>query len=166
MAKGFTKDGKFRPTGSKGKSSRQKSVDPTPIQIAKVKPNDPNIEATDGEIFIFDDDGQEVVMWNKDEWIEDPSIIPAIKNAVRLAKKGKVEELKELITLPKTDFDPEVQRVFQIFEDFQNALAIKDDALAIRLSEKFDKEKEKLNSEQLFAVDEKVFDFKGEEREA
>jgi len=33
MAKGFKKGGKFRPTGNKGKSSKQKSIEPFSIKL-------------------------------------------------------------------------------------------------------------------------------------
>ena len=172
MAKGFKDSkGNFRPTGNKGVSSREKTTHPTGMQIAKVKPNDPNVAVEEefGKSFvtIFDDDGQEVVTWVEDEWIEDPSIIPAIKNAVRLAKQGKVEEIKRMINFEEfhPEFDPEVERVFQIFVDSQNAIKIKDDALSIRQSEKFEEEIQKLNSKQQFAIRAKVVEFLDEDDE-
>ncbi len=36
MAKGFTKDGKFRPTGNNGSSSQEKSIEPKGMKMMKV----------------------------------------------------------------------------------------------------------------------------------
>ena len=36
-------------------------------------------------IYITKDNGEEVVMWDEQEWRDDPTVVPAIANAVRLA---------------------------------------------------------------------------------
>lgn len=46
-----------------------------------------NLEGVEGAIYIFDedDDDREVIMWDSTEWIEDPSLVFVIANAIRLA---------------------------------------------------------------------------------
>ena len=61
-----------------------------------------NVMVTENEVIIWDDAGVEVAIWVKQEWEEDPeSAIPAIRNAIRLANQGKVEELKKMIDFDK-----------------------------------------------------------------
>ena len=44
-----------------------------------------NIDICDEEITISMKDGTEIVHWTIDEWEEDPTIVPAIANAIRMA---------------------------------------------------------------------------------
>jgi len=60
-----------------------------------------NVTVEKDHVLIFDDDGQEIVIWVSDEWEEDPTIIPAIRNAIRLANQGKVEDMKKAIDYDK-----------------------------------------------------------------
>ena len=43
------------------------------------------VDICEEEITISTEDGLEVVHWTCDEWNEDPSIVPAIANAIYLA---------------------------------------------------------------------------------
>ena len=43
------------------------------------------VEILEEEITISLEDGTEVVHWVEDEWLEDPTIVPAIAEAVNLA---------------------------------------------------------------------------------
>jgi len=56
-----------------------------------------NVEIAKDHVVIFDDDGREVVYWDKKEWEDEPEIKPIIKNYIKLANQGKVEEIKEAI---------------------------------------------------------------------
>lgn len=127
MVKGFTKDGKFHPINNNTKGVRKSRDQSTKTQgvrkarnrfhpkgykpptFGKKKPegtweitktdygSSKNVEIFNDEVTIYDDNGQEVVKWISDEWKEDPSIIPAIKNAIKLAKQGRIDEIKERI---------------------------------------------------------------------
>ncbi len=56
-----------------------------------------NVEIFTDSVHIYDNNGQEVVMWDSKEWKDDPSIIPAIKNYIKLAKEGRVDEIKKMV---------------------------------------------------------------------
>ena len=53
------------------------------------------VEVCEEEITISTEDGLEVVHWVCDEWEEDPTIVPAIANAIHLA----YTDPKELIRI-------------------------------------------------------------------
>ncbi len=58
---------------------------------------DTKIEINDGEIQISYK-GEQVVYWIKDEWEEDPSIVPSIANAILLASTD-IHKLIELVKI-------------------------------------------------------------------
>jgi len=60
-----------------------------------------NIDICSEEITISMRDGTEVVHWVEDEWVEDPTIVPAIANAIHLAHSDQ----KKLIVLNKEHID-------------------------------------------------------------
>lgn len=45
---------------------------------------------TDGSIHLLID-GEEVVMWDSAEWVEDPSLVYVIANAIRKGYDGELE---------------------------------------------------------------------------
>jgi len=55
------------------------------------------IEIEQDHITIFNNQGYEVVHWIEDEWIEDPTIILAIANAIKMAytKPGELIEINK-----------------------------------------------------------------------
>ena len=59
------------------------------------------VEIDNTEITIYDEQGYEVVHWVDTEWMEDPSIVPAIANAIRMA----FEEPERLIKINKKHID-------------------------------------------------------------
>jgi hypothetical protein len=59
------------------------------------EPSGPEVEVGDDSIHIYEGD-QEIVMWDREEWEEDPSIVPAIANAIRLAYTD-MDTLRNLI---------------------------------------------------------------------
>ncbi len=124
--KGFTKDGKFHPIKpynkvrkSRDNTTKEQGVRKSrnrfhpkgykPPTFGKKKPagtweitkteygSSKNVEITKDHVVIFDDDGREVVYWDKKEWEDEPEIKPIIKNYIKLANQGKVEEIKEAI---------------------------------------------------------------------
>jgi hypothetical protein len=52
------------------------------------------IKFTDESIGVYLPDGKEVVFWHKDEWIEDPSIVFCIANAIKMAGENSEQLLK------------------------------------------------------------------------
>jgi hypothetical protein len=60
---------------------------------------DTEIKINDGEIQISHK-GEQVVYWVSDEWEEDPSIVPAIANAIFLATTD-IHRLIELVKLKR-----------------------------------------------------------------
>lgn len=54
------------------------------------------IEIDDDHVAIIHK-GKEIVGWNKDEWNEDPSIVPSIANAILLGATD-VERLKKILS--------------------------------------------------------------------
>ena len=52
-------------------------------EITETKYGSKNVVRDQNEVTIYDDNGQEVVKWIRDEWEEDQSIIHSIKNAKR-----------------------------------------------------------------------------------
>lgn len=54
-------------------------------------------------IRIADAEGREIVMWERSEWREDPSIVPSIVNAVRLALAEGPEAVAERIDRPVSE---------------------------------------------------------------
>ena len=53
------------------------------------------IEIDELHVTVYDEEGYEVVHWVDVEWMEDPSIVPAIANAIRMAS----EEPERLIKI-------------------------------------------------------------------
>lgn len=58
------------------------------------------IKFGEDQISIFDNKG-EVVMWTEQEWVEDPSIVFSITNAVKMAVEGKDLRKKLAVKLRK-----------------------------------------------------------------
>jgi hypothetical protein len=50
----------------------------------------------EGNVFIYDTDGTELVMWTSDEY-EDPTAAIAALNAIRLVDLGQIEYLKYIL---------------------------------------------------------------------
>ena len=59
------------------------------------------VEIYPEEITIYMEDGTEVVHWVEDEWEEDPTIVPAIANAIHMAHTVP----DKLLTLNKKHID-------------------------------------------------------------
>ena len=49
------------------------------------------VDICEDEVTIYTEDGTEVVHWVCDEWIEDPTIVPSIANAIHLAHTDPVK---------------------------------------------------------------------------
>jgi hypothetical protein len=58
----------------------------------------PEVIITESSVTILHDD-EEIVHWVSDEWEEDPSIVPSITNAIKLAYTD-VFELRRLVGKP------------------------------------------------------------------
>jgi hypothetical protein len=54
------------------------------------------VETTEEDVVIFDDNGDELVYWHRQEWIEDPKLPTTIVNAVTLALTDPEQFLKTL----------------------------------------------------------------------
>lgn len=54
---------------------------------------------TEGSIHLFNPDGSEKVMWVSDEWVEDPSLVYVIVNAV-VQESPDTKIVNDLLTLP------------------------------------------------------------------
>lgn len=53
------------------------------IKIDMVGADETNgYDATEYGVYVYGRDGEEIVSWTGDEWIEDPSIVAAIVNAI------------------------------------------------------------------------------------
>jgi len=65
------------------------------IKFTKLAKGKPNVKVFGGDIYIYDKHGNEIVSWVSSEWKEDPSIIPSIKNAIKLSNNP--EKLKRVI---------------------------------------------------------------------
>ena len=48
------------------------------------------------DIISIDENGQEILMWIKDEWINDPNVVFTIANAITLAYTNPAELKKNL----------------------------------------------------------------------
>lgn len=46
------------------------------------------------DIISINEKGQEIAMWIKDEWVDDPNVVFSIANAIKLAYTN-IEKLKE-----------------------------------------------------------------------
>ena len=57
----------------------------------------PDVRIEGDRISLYDEDGKEVVGWVSDEWVEDPDVVYAIVNAVRIAYERGVSYVAELI---------------------------------------------------------------------
>jgi hypothetical protein len=57
-----------------------------------------NARITGEDITLLDDD-KELIYWHADEWIGDPSLVPAIANAIRLGYVGGAAAVKERLAL-------------------------------------------------------------------
>lgn len=55
------------------------------------------VEVNDGGVYIYDNNGEEIVCWVKSEWEEDPTIVPAIINAVNIVLTLGPDELRKMI---------------------------------------------------------------------
>lgn len=87
---------RFHPKGYKPPTFGKKKPEGK-WEITETSYGSKNVVRDHDEVTIYDDNGQEVVKWIRDEWEEDPSVIPAIKNAIKLANEGKIDELKQRI---------------------------------------------------------------------
>ena len=58
----------------------------------------PEVIITESSVTILHDD-EEIVHWVSDEWEEDPSIVPSIANAIKLAYTD-IFELRRLVGKP------------------------------------------------------------------
>ncbi|MCP6727440.1 MAG: hypothetical protein KJI69_05525 [Patescibacteria group bacterium] len=108
MVKGHMEKDGFHPhTDYKGvRKSRDQTAKTEGVRLKRkgqlFKPQESrNVMVGKNEVIIWDDDGVEVAIWVRQEWEEDPSAIPAIRNAIRLANQGKVEEIKKAIDFDK-----------------------------------------------------------------
>ena len=63
------------------------------------------VEIYPEEITISLEDGTEVVHWVEDEWLEDPTIVPAIANAIHLAHTAP----DDLIVLNQKHIDSQTE---------------------------------------------------------
>ena len=63
------------------------------------------------EITISMRDGTEVVHWVEDEWIEDPTIVPAIANAIHLAHTAPYKSL--VLNKEHIDAQKEINRRYK-----------------------------------------------------
>lgn len=52
---------------------------------------------TSDAIYIYDDNGTEIVSWTEQEWIDDPSIVPSICNAIYIRLTEGAQGLREAI---------------------------------------------------------------------
>ncbi len=144
--KGFKdSSGKFHPIRNKRSPSKTHRFHPKgykPPTFGKKKPagkweitktdysGSKNVEIFTDSVHIYDDNGQEVVMWDSKEWKDDPAIIPLIKNTIKLAKQGKIDEIKKRIGFIErgtVDRDPYptsfASRKARIFQDDPDAVS-------------------------------------------
>jgi hypothetical protein len=70
----------------------------TRARIVKREPEDlAHVELAEDSIHIHDEHGKEVVMWIQDEWIDDPSVVLSIANAICIFYEKGPDAIKELI---------------------------------------------------------------------
>jgi|GEM_PF-4715347 len=55
------------------------------------------IEMTDDELRIYDQNDQEIVIWTQDQWIDDPSLVLSMVNAVHILHTQGPEFLKTIL---------------------------------------------------------------------
>ncbi len=121
MAKGFTKDGKFRPTGNNGSSSKEKSIEPTGRKIcadflvdsASHRPNDDGNHTN--QIFYESPDGERCASELTDEEfstiITDDTVANTFQPIGKTAEKWeKDEKFRERI----------LDRALEIIEERKN----------------------------------------------
>lgn len=65
--------------------------------------HEPIIHVSGAQISIHDQNDKEVVMWHRDEWIEDPSLVATISNTISLAHAEGVDYIKENL-YPTVDY--------------------------------------------------------------
>jgi hypothetical protein len=63
------------------------------------------VEITGDGVYIHDLQGEEIVCWVESEWTEDPSIVPTILNAVKIALTKGPEEVRRIIHRGDRDDD-------------------------------------------------------------
>lgn len=109
---------RFHPKGYKPPTFGKKKPAGT-WEITKTRVGSKNVVRDQNEVTIFDDNGVEVVKWVRDEWEEDPTIIPAIRNAIKLANQGRVDEIKRLIKFNETPRPRKARYAFDNSEEPQ-----------------------------------------------
>lgn len=55
------------------------------------------IEMTEDALHIYDENGEEIVCWVEDEWIEDPTVALSMANAVHIFHTQGPEYLKTIL---------------------------------------------------------------------
>ena len=56
-----------------------------------------HVDVFEDSVHIYDEHGEEIVMWLEDEWIEDPSVTISIANAIRVFYVDGPDALKSII---------------------------------------------------------------------
>lgn len=56
-----------------------------------------NVKIFNGEVYIYDNKGNEIVMWSREEWEEDPDLIAIINSVIDDVEEGKIDEIKQVL---------------------------------------------------------------------
>jgi hypothetical protein len=61
-------------------------------------PDNGYVAIFEDEVYICDQDGIRVASWIKQEWIDDPSVLNSIVNAIAISLLSGTKKLKEMIS--------------------------------------------------------------------